>query len=241
MRAGCSRKSWSPIGARSPFGPSARRTNSARAPSPFSRTRTGIRCIGSRPTRRTRSANAAIRCVRTSTFRRSSGWRRSAARTRFIRDTDSCLRIPNWLRPPQPPASLSSGRARRCWRWPGTRWPPSRTPPRQASRCCGPLRRPRTSTNCSPVPTRSASRSSPRRSPAAAGGGCAGSSRRQSCAVRSRRPCGRRTARSAIRRCSSSRRCCGHAMSRCRSSPMRPARSSTCSSGTVRCSGAIRR
>ena len=73
-------------------------------------------------------------------------------------------------------------------------------------------------------PTRSGSRSSRRRSPAAAAAACAGSTRRTTSATPSRRPCARPTARSAIPRCSSSRRCCGPGTSRCRSWRMPRAR-----------------
>ncbi len=56
---------WSPTGARSPSGSSARPTSWASGRWRSTRTRTGSRCTGSRPTRRTRSASRASRSAAT--------------------------------------------------------------------------------------------------------------------------------------------------------------------------------
>ena len=125
--------------------------------------------------------------------------------------------------------------------WPATRSGPWRRPGRPASpRSSRPRPRP-TWTSSSPAPRRSASRSSSRRSPAAVGAACGGSTIRPSCASWSRRRCARPRARSATRRPSSSRRSAGRGTSRCRSSPTPRAPRCTCTSGTARSSGGTRR
>ncbi len=106
----CSAACWWPTAARSPSGRSAPPTSWAPGRSRSSRGRTATPSTGRRPTRRTRSASAGIRCGPTSTPRRSSARRCRPVRTRSTRATASCPRTRCWPRPVSARASPSSGR-----------------------------------------------------------------------------------------------------------------------------------
>ena len=110
----CSRRSWSPIAARSPSEPSAPPPSWVPRRWRSSLMRTASPNIGSRRTSPTRSARRATRSAPTWTTTTSCASRWSAVRTRSTRATASCRRTRCSPRPALPTASPSSGRRPRC-------------------------------------------------------------------------------------------------------------------------------